>query len=313
MIVGREFAVLVTVATGAGAGQGFLGGHQHGAFFGLINARTTLGSAPDFQIEINLAAQTQSDGVHGGQIGGIPVRGLAHRVDGRLGGADQTHDLGVLEFGMIAYQPLDGVGTLIAAGNRGVARALALGSGDANLGFAELEAVGRIGFGLFDLFARQLTVLDRVGAHDAAGDVAIGNTLNFERMQCAEGGDLVERQRSVVDEPNGSRLGHQQWLGHDKSLLQARPVFLRTAPPLCFMLRGNFVNIWIPGLIRNGNMALAYWLVGYCPAPKGLTSTSLPMRPRASMLAWACAACSIGKLVTMGLVKPGAASAGSRW
>src|SRR5690606_4453850 len=193
MIVDGELAVLAfAVAAPAGAGQGFLCRHQHGAFLDLIDARRALGRALDLEVEVDLAAQAQRYRVHGGQVSRIPVSRFTHRVDGRFGGADQTHDLRVLELGVVAHQPLDGVGPLVAARNRRVTGAFALGRGDANLGLAQLHAVTGVGLGLFDLFTGQLAVLDRVDAHDAAGDVTIGNALNFERVQRTECGDLLE-------------------------------------------------------------------------------------------------------------------------
>ena len=49
---------------------------------------------------------------------------LADRLDGRLRRSDQPHDLAVLELRMVAHQPQDGVGTILAARHRRVARAL---------------------------------------------------------------------------------------------------------------------------------------------------------------------------------------------
>jgi hypothetical protein len=93
---------------------------------------------------------------------------------------------------MIAHQPLDGIGALVATRNWSIARALALAGGHVDLGLAQLEAIIGVGLGLFNLLAGQLPVLDRVDTHDAAGDVAIGNALDFERVQRAEGSDLLE-------------------------------------------------------------------------------------------------------------------------
>ena len=67
---------------------------------------------------------------------------------------------------------------------------------------------------LLDVFARQLPGEHRIETLDALGGVAIGDRLDFEWMQFAEVGDLVERQRGVLDQPNGRCLRHQQRMGH---------------------------------------------------------------------------------------------------
>src|SRR5207247_7703792 len=88
------------------------------------------------------------------------------------------------------------------------------------------------------LLAGELAVLDGVHAHDAAGDIAICDALHLERMQAAEGGDLLETEGGVVNEPDGSGLWHQQGRGHDKSLSPVRPVS-PGRPASGTMLRGN--------------------------------------------------------------------------
>jgi hypothetical protein len=50
---------------------------------------------------------------------------------------------------------------------------------------------------------------DRIEALDALRGVAIGDRLHFEHMQIAELRDLVERQRSILDQPHGCRFRHQ--------------------------------------------------------------------------------------------------------
>jgi len=59
----------------------------------------------------------------------------------------------------------------------------------------------------------QLSRGDGVDAFDPGCDLAIGDALNFQRMQVAESGDLVKGQRGVVDQPNGRRFRHQ-YFGH---------------------------------------------------------------------------------------------------
>jgi hypothetical protein len=60
-----------------------------------------------------------------------------------------------------------------------------------------------------DLLARQLAVGDRVHALDALRDVAVGDTLHFQHMQAAELGNLLEGQRGVLHQPDGSGFRHQ--------------------------------------------------------------------------------------------------------
>src|SRR5215470_9960138 len=93
---------------------------------------------------------------------------LADRLDGRLGSADEPHDLAVLELGMVAHQPEDGVRTVLAARYRRVARALLLlGLGQAHLGVEQLETIVRISDGFLDLLAAELTSEHGIKALDA--------------------------------------------------------------------------------------------------------------------------------------------------
>ena len=78
-----------------------------------------------------------------------------------------------------------------------------------------------------DFLARELAGRDRIVALDAGGDLAVGDAFDLERVQFAELGDLIERQRSVLDQPDGGGLGHQRRFGHDGLLGLAR----RTPPP----------------------------------------------------------------------------------
>src|SRR6516162_8445609 len=67
------------------------------------------------EVEIDLRAQAERDRIERGQVRRIPVGALADRLDGRLGRADEPHDLRILELGMVAHQPEDGVRTVLAA------------------------------------------------------------------------------------------------------------------------------------------------------------------------------------------------------
>jgi hypothetical protein len=151
----------------------------------------------------------------------------ADRFDGVLGGADQTHDLRVLQLLMVAQQPQDGIGTVMAARHWRVARAALFGAGgDHGFGRLNFQFQRRIFFGCRDLFAGQLAGLQRVEALDALRSFAIGDGFHLEGMQRAELGDLIEGECGVVDQPDGGRFGHQKCFGHwwnpSKKALQAR-------------------------------------------------------------------------------------------
>ena len=182
---------------------------------GTGNGAAVLRGALDFKVEIDLGAKAERDRIHRRQIGCVPVGAAADLLDGRLGGADQARDLGVLEFGMVAHQPEDGIGPVLALGHRGVARSLALGLGNPNLGFGEFQLEIGIGFRRRNLFAGQLSGGDRVEALDALRGLAIGDRLHLKRVKLAELRDLVEAQCSVVNEPDGGRLRHEKLLCHE--------------------------------------------------------------------------------------------------
>ncbi|MNR28361.1 hypothetical protein D3C85_1456830 [compost metagenome] len=76
-----------------------------------------------------------------------------------------------------------------------------------------LHAVVGVVLRLLQLFARQLAARDRVHAADVAGHVAVGDAAHFQRVQAAEVGDLLERKRGVVHQPDRGGLGHQD-VGH---------------------------------------------------------------------------------------------------
>src|SRR5215208_2386261 len=152
------------------------------------------------------------------------MRALADRRDRRLGGADEPHDLAVLELRMIAHQPQDGVGTVLAARNRRIARALfALGLGQAHFRLRQLQLGVGIGLGLLDLLAGELGGEDRIEALDALRSVAVGDRFHLQRVQVAELGDLVERQSGVLNEPDRGSLGHQRCNSHNEISSALRP------------------------------------------------------------------------------------------
>jgi hypothetical protein len=53
---------------------------------------------------------------------------------------------------------------------------------------------------------------------DPGCDLAVGDTLHFQGMQFAEIGDLIERQRGVLDKPDRRRLWHQRGVAHGNLL-----------------------------------------------------------------------------------------------
>jgi len=120
------------------------------------------------------------------------VGAVAHAGDGGLGGADQAHDLRVLQFGVVAHQPQDRARPLVPARHRGIARALLLGGRrQRHLALAEFQAVIRVLFALFDLVAGELAGRNRVHALDALGGVAVGDGADLQRVHFGEIGNLV--------------------------------------------------------------------------------------------------------------------------
>src|SRR6478752_1034077 len=93
--------------------RGHFGWQQRHALLG--RRRLLLGGARDLEIEINLRAQSECDRIHRLQVGGVPMGAFADRTDRRLGGADEPHDLAVLELRMIAHQPQDRVRPVLPA------------------------------------------------------------------------------------------------------------------------------------------------------------------------------------------------------
>ena len=174
-----------------------------------------MGSASHDEIELDLRAQAKRHRIHRFDVLRIPMTAIAYFRDRRLGGADQLHDVGIGQFGMVAQQPIDRVRLVLALGNRRIARRL-LGLDVRHLVFRRrhLELQLGIFLGLFDLVMGELAGGDRVDALDSLGHVLVRNTLHLEGMHADELGDLLEGERGVVDQPDGGRLGHQGLVGH---------------------------------------------------------------------------------------------------
>src|SRR6516164_8774390 len=132
-LVGRLLLLGLGLAANGGLGRGEERGALSLDVDGLL-----LGGAVHLEIEIDLRAEAERDRIHGLQVRGVPVGALADRLDGRLGGADEPHDLAVLELGMVAYQPEDGVRALAAARRRRAASALLLRLRQPHLGIEQL-------------------------------------------------------------------------------------------------------------------------------------------------------------------------------
>src|ERR1700730_11422306 len=98
---------------------------------------------------------------------------LADRLDRRLGRADEPHDLAVLELGVVAQQPENGIGAVLAPRYRRIARPfLALRLRQPHLWIGELETIVAVVLRLFDFLARQLPGQNGIQALDALGRIA---------------------------------------------------------------------------------------------------------------------------------------------
>ena len=135
------------------------------------------------------------------------VRSL-QRLDGRAGGADQLADLAVRKLRMVADQPGDAVGLVLALGDRRVARPL---GAHRLVGLAvHPELVIGIGLAALDLVLGELARAQRIAAGELGGGGVVGDRLHFEDVQAAKFGDLLEGERAVVDQPGSGRVGHER-------------------------------------------------------------------------------------------------------
>ena len=143
------------------------------------------------------------------------MRALANRLNRGFRRTDKPHDLAVFDLGMIAHQPEDGVGPILTTRYRCVARALLfLRLWKSDLGIEQLEPVVRIGDAFLDLFAAELAGEYGIEPLDALRRIAIGDSLHLERMKLAKIGDLIKRERGVLDQPDGGCFRHQRCGGH---------------------------------------------------------------------------------------------------
>ena len=211
LVISLLSALLSGGATGAGCGH--YGGGS--AFDGFERPAAALTRLAHRIVELGVAAQAELDRVLRLDIDAVPMGALAHRVDRRLGRAEQLGNLAVAQLAVALEQPGDGVGPILALRNRRIAAAPALRRrGQFCRRSGQLELGLGIGLTAFELFAGQLAVLHRVEADDANGDFTVGNAGNLERVHLAEHRDLLEGQRRVVDQPDSGRLGHERRFSH---------------------------------------------------------------------------------------------------
>src|SRR5215472_8436193 len=97
--------------SGRGAGAFALDGRgdvvHHRALLALARPRHR-------SLELRQGAKAERHGVARLDIRRVPVRAVAHRGDGGLGGADQLGNLAVAELRMVLEEPGDGVGLVLA-------------------------------------------------------------------------------------------------------------------------------------------------------------------------------------------------------
>ena len=201
-------------------------GQQRAAFFArlllvLLFAFQAPGGLLDLVVEIDLGAKAQGHGILRRQVGGIPMRAIADGGDRRLGRADQPHDLTVLQFGVIAQQPNDGIWPILAARDGGVARSLlGLDLGDLHFRGGQAQDVSVILLATADFLAAQLAVGNRIHALDAVGNITVGDAFDLQRMQATEFRDLLKRQGRILHKPNGCGLGHQRFaIAHGRAFV----------------------------------------------------------------------------------------------
>src|SRR6266481_97514 len=164
-----------------------------------------LGGALDLEIEIDLGAKAERHRIHGGKVGGVPMGTFADCLDGRLGGADEAHDLAVFQLGVVAHQPQDGVRAILPARNWRVSWPLfTLRLGQVYLRFSQPEPIVRVSLAFGKLVTGELPGHDRITSDDALNPLIIRHCLYFEGVELAEISDLVEHQSCIFNQPDCS-------------------------------------------------------------------------------------------------------------
>ena len=131
-------------------------------------------------------------------------------------------NLAVADFGMVADDPVDAVGLVLALRHRGVARALGAAHRIGLL--VHHQPMIGVGGALLDFGVGQFAGADRVAPGQLGRRGVVGDRLDLEDVQPAEFGDLFEAERGIVDQPGGGRMRHER-LGHLTS-----PQTIRAAP-----------------------------------------------------------------------------------
>src|SRR5262252_8577923 len=159
-----------------GSRSGDLGRQQRRP--GLVFGGLFLCSTMYLEIKINLGAKAKRYRIHGGEIRGVPMGPFADRLNGRFGGADEPHDLAVLQLRVVAHEPKDCVWAVLPAGDRGVARSLfALRFGQTNLRFGEAESIARVGLAFGKLVPGDLSGHDRIAPDNALSALIVCDGL----------------------------------------------------------------------------------------------------------------------------------------
>ena len=136
---------------------------------------------------------------------------LTDRLNRGLGGAHELADLAIAQFRVELDQPQDGGRPVLPLAERCIAGAaalfLALGGGVR----LQLQLVVRVVLRLVDVGLLKLVVGHGIESLDPYGHIAIGDALNLQLVHAGEVRDLLEADGGVVDQPDGGRLGVQQF------------------------------------------------------------------------------------------------------
>ena len=134
-------------------------------------------------------------------IGHVPASGRGSRRWSCR--ADQLADLAVADLGMVADDPVDPVGLVLALADRRVTRAT--GAADLVRLLVHLERIIGVSLALFDCLVGQFTGADRVAAGQLGRGGVVSDRLDLKNMKPAELGDLLEGQRCILDQPGSGR------------------------------------------------------------------------------------------------------------
>ena len=116
---------------------------------------------------------------------------VADGFDCILGCTDETDDLRILQFRMVACQPADRIGAVLAFGNRSITRALAFCRRQLDPRFLQLQPVFWIVLSLLDFIAGQL--VDVTGTSIGKGFAGAMKRHNFAGLRATHGVSLSHR------------------------------------------------------------------------------------------------------------------------